>query len=149
MVATATFIRDILYFLKNDLTSNITDPLSGKRSANSKFVMTSYPQREVEYPIITIKLMNRQATRAGMQTTAMDVILQIEIRIWALNQKHKDELANDVYERLRAIQFTAGGSIAEFLDDFQLLSDVELEEEGELGVKSRILQIQYKFFNVS
>ena len=91
MVATATFIRDILYFLKNDLTSNITDPLSGKRSANSKFLMTSYPQREVEYPIITIKLMNRQATRAGMQTTAMDVILQIEIRIWALNQKHKDE----------------------------------------------------------
>ncbi len=144
-----TFIRDVLFFIKNDLLANVTDPISSERTNNSKFVMTSYPQRLVQYPLITIKLMNQEATRAGMQTTAMDVTITVEIRVWATNQKHKDELANDVYKRLRDIQYTAStGSVANSLHDYALLSDNELDEPGEEGIKSRILKVQYKFFNV-
>jgi len=112
--------------------------------------MTSYPQREAVYPLITIKLINRDATRAGMQVTAMDITAEIEIRVWARNHKEKDELGNDIFDRLRSIQFTAStGSVANNLHDFTLLSDIEVVEEGEKGIKSRVLTVQYKFYNVT
>ena len=148
VVESGTFIRDILFFIKTDFLSNITDPESTKRSNNSKFIMTSYPQRLAEYPIITIKVTNYSATRAGMQTTAMDVVMFIEIRVWARNQKEKDELANDCYKRLRDIQFTSGGSRENYLYDYGLLSAIEVDEPGDNQPKSRVLSIQYKFFNV-
>ncbi len=147
MVESATFIRDVLFFIKNELL-NISDPLSG-RSSQSRFVMTSYPQRLVQYPLITIKLTNQEALPAGMQVTAMDVTINIEVRIWGRNQKEKDELANDCYKHLRDIQFTAStGSIAKNLHNFTLISSSELDEPGEDQPKSRILNIQYRFFDV-
>jgi len=148
-LSVSTFVRDVLFFIKDDLLGNVTDPISAKRGNSSKFVMTSFPEREVKYPLITIKMTNQEATRAGMQTTAMDVVITLEIRIWARNQKEKDELFTDVYDRLRNIQFTDSGSIDNNLHDFQLLSAVEVDEEGEKGIKSRIGQFQYKFFNVT
>jgi len=148
MINVATFIRDVLFFIKNDLQSNITDPL-GSRSGSSAFIMTSFPQRNVKYPLVTIKVTNQEATRAGMQTTAMDVTVTLEIRIWARNQKEKDTLFTEIYDRLRTIQFATGGSIDNNLHDFTLLSGVEVDEEGARGIKSRIMQVQYKFFNVT
>ena len=145
-VSSSTFIRDILFFIKDNL-GNITDPLGVNRNSQSKFVMTSFPERLVEYPLITVKLTNQSAIPSGMQTTTMDVVIVVEIRVWARNQKEKDELGNDCYKRLRDIQFTAGGSRANFLHNFTLLSDVELDEPGKNQPKSRILSIQYKFFD--
>jgi len=148
-VQSDTFIRDILFFIKNELSSNITDPIVGTRSSNSSFVMTSYPQRLAQYPLITIKLLNFDAIRAGMQTIAMNVTLNIEVRIWARNQKEKDELANGSYKRLRDIQFTdSTGSIANNLHNFTLLSAVEVDEIGDDQPKSRILTIQYNYYNI-
>jgi len=149
VIESGTFPRDILFFIKNDFLSNITDPLTAARTTQSKFVMTSYPQRKVEYPLITIKLTNFSGTSSGMQTNAMDVILNLEIRIWGRNQKEKDELANDCYKRLRDIQFTAStGSIANYLHNFKLLSAVEVDEDGEDQPKSRLLNIQYNFYDI-
>jgi len=148
MTESATFIRDILFFIKSSL-STITDPISIKRGNSSKFIMTSYPQREVKYPIITVKLINYEATRAGMQTTAMDVTINVEVRVWGRNQKEKDELFNDVYKRLRDIQFTTTtGSIANNLYNFTMNSAVEVDEDGERGIKSRVGQFIYQFYNI-
>lgn len=150
VVTTSNFIADILSFIKSDLVNNITDPISSTRASDSKFIMTSYPQRAVNYPLITIKLINQKAIRAGMQTEAMDVTITIEIRIWARNQKEKDDLSNTIYKRLRDIQFTAStGSIANNLHNFQLNSDVEVDEPGEGNPKSRILQVQYNFYSIN
>jgi len=153
MVVTAqNFIADVLYFIKNSFTSGstpITDPIASSRPGGSAFIMTSYPQRQAVYPLITIKLINQKANRAGMQITAMDVEMVIEIRVWARNQKEKDALSNQVYYTLRNLQFTSStGSEVNNLHDFTLLSDVEVDEPGEGNPKSRIVQIKYKFFNV-
>jgi len=148
MVDSSTFIKDILFFIKDNLTTGVTDPITSTRSSQSKFIMTSYPTRLTQYPIITIKLTNFSSTSAGMQTTAMDVIISVEIRIWARNQKEKDDLANDCYIKLRDIQFTANGSIENYLYRFKLLSAVEVDEEGDNQPKSRLLNIEYKFFNI-
>src|SRR3990167_5300621 len=148
MVNSATFIKDIFNFIKIDLIANLTDPISSKRSADSRFIMTSYPERFVQYPLVTIKLINQTAKRSGMQTEAMDVEIFLEIRIWARNQLEKDNLANSIYKRLRDIQFIAGGSEVNNLHDFQLLSAIEIDESGDNAPKSRILQTKYKFFDI-
>ncbi len=148
VVEIATFVRDILFFIKNDFLSNITDPIESTRSSQSRFVITSYAQRLVIYPMITLKVTNYTATKAGMQTTAQDIIAFIEVRIWARNEKEKEEIATACFNRLNNIQFTANtGSIANYLYDFELRSAIEVDEEGEDQPKSRILNIQYKFFN--
>lgn len=148
-ISVNTFIRDFLLFIKTDLASNVTDPL-GSRLGNSSFVMTSYPQRQVEYPLITLKVPNMRAVSAGMQTSAMDIECTMEIRVWARNEAEKDSLFTSIFNRLRSIQYTAStGSIAQGLNDYELVSSVEVDEEGEQGIKSRIAQIKYRFYNVS
>lgn len=147
-----TLLRDILYFIKTDLTTGVKDPIETKRSAKSKFIMTSYPQRPVQYPIITIKITNIEAYRAGMQTPAQDILVTLEIRIWARNEKEKDELYEIILNRLTNIQFTATGSTKAELHDLIMSSAVEIDEEGESGgqiIKSRVIAVSYSFYNVS
>jgi len=148
-VTVSNFLADVLFFIKNDLSNNIDDPKSDSREGNSAFVMTSYPKRNVIYPLITLKIPNVNATRAGMQTTAMDIVVPVEVRIWALDEKTKDDLYNEIFDRLRNIQFSTGGSIDNNLHDFQLLSAVEVDEDGENATKSRVITVQYSFFNVN
>ena len=147
-IEAATFVRDILYYIKTDLSSNVTDPIASTRGTKSKFVMTSYPSRAVEYPLITIKANNYTAGRAGMQTSAMDMNITIEVRIWARNTKERDTLFTSVFNRLRSIQFTATtGSIANYLHDFNMPSALEIDEEGDQAIKSKIMEVTYRFYN--
>jgi len=70
------------------------------------------------------------------------------VRIWARNQKEKDDLFAKVLNRLKDIQFTIDGTVVEGAHDFNLLSSVEVDEEGEKAPKSRIMQLSYKYYNV-
>ena len=152
MAAKDTILRDVLFFIKDDLTGQITDPISSDRSSKSNFIMTSYPVRPVQYPIITIKCINVEAVRAGMQTTAQDITLSIEIRVWARNQREKDEIFTEIFNRLSDIQFTATtGSVANDFHDLFIGSAIEIDEPGESGaqaIKSRVLSMEYKFYNL-
>jgi len=149
VVESGTFIRDLLFYVKDTLTTGVTDPITATRSTQSRFVMTSYPSRFTQYPLITVKLSNYSGPSSGMQTNAMDITAIIEIRVWARNQKEKDELANDCFIVLRDAQHTAStGSIANYIYDFALLSAVEVDEDGENQPKSRILEVQYKYYNI-
>lgn len=149
MVESATFVRDSIFFIKDDLSSNITDPLSTKRDSDSKFIMTSYPQRKAQYPLITVQLENADARRTGMQTNSMDMELTFEIRVWARNVTEKDTLFQSVFNRLRSIQFTGSGSIEADLHDFNVTSTVNVDEDGEGGIHSKIITAVYQFINVS
>lgn len=147
-----TLVRDILFFIKDDLGRNITDPIAVSRSSQSKFIMTSYPQRPVRYPIVTIKCTNIEAVRAGMQTTTQDISIFLEIRVWARDEKEKEKIYTDILNRLADIQFTTTtGSTANNLHDLLIGSSVEVDEPGEPGaksIKSRILNIRYRFYNI-
>ena len=149
-IQSSTFMRDVLFFIKDDLDSNVTDPISSRRITNSKFILTAYPQRQVQYPVVTLQIVNTVASRAGMQTNAMDMVFTLEVRVWARNTKERDELFTDILNRLRTIQFTATtGSIANDLHDFNVLSAVDVNEDGERGIKSKVMECVYRFFNVS
>lgn len=151
MVNKTNLVADVLFFIKDDLDGQITDPISSTRGSNSKFIMTSYPSRAVKYPLITIKCTNIEAVRAGMQTTTQDITLSLEIRVWARDEKEKETIYTAVLNRLANIQFTSStGSVENSLCDLLIASSVEVDEPGESGaqtIKSRILSLQYKFYN--
>ena len=111
--------------------------------------MTSYPKKFVQYPMITLKIINIERKRAGMQTTNEDIKITLEIRIWARSEKEKDTLYDKVINRIDTIQFTTTtGSTAQGLYDYNSSSAVELEEEGDGDqiIKSRIIKVTYNFF---
>lgn len=149
-VASSTFIADTLILLRDKLRSNITDPISSTRPSTEKFVMTSYPDRAVRYPLITLKLQNVAGpNRLGMQSELMTVTLPVEIRVWARNEKEKDELSQQVIEYLRGNQLDSGGTIEANLHDFRILSAVDVpeasNEDGKPSPKSRVISVAYFF----
>jgi len=150
MVESDTFISDIFYFIKSDLASNITDPLSGSRQNNEKFVMTSYPQRLVNYPVITLRITQLTANRAGMQTSAIDTEVTMEIRIWGKNISQRDKLFQQVVNRLKNIQYlSTTGSQDNGLHNFKILNSVEINEDGDETPKSKLINVGYTYYNPS
>lgn len=148
-MARSTLYSDLLFFLKDQISSNVTDPISSGRGSSSAFVMTSYPEREVKYPLITLEITNTEEARSGMQTTAMDITLTVEIRIWSKSVAQSDKLSQEILDFLANIQFTAStGSVAKDFHDFGINSVIRVDEPGKGGNKSRIIQLNYSFFNV-
>jgi len=135
-------------FIRNDLSSNVTDPIAGSRSGRDRFVRTSYPKRPVTYPIITVRCTGiKDVSRLGMRSELHWLRIPIEVRIWARNEKERDDLTQDVYNRLRSNQFGGGASSSddEELHDFLLQSSVLVDEEGEGGIKSCVMLFSYSF----
>ena len=145
MVLATNILRDVIYFLKTDISTNITDPIASSRPGNQKFVMTSYPTDPVQYPLITIKDTNSYSTeRLGMQSEGFAHYLEMEIRIWARNVKERDTLADSVYDRLRTNQLDATGSFrANGLHDMKINSMVNVDEAD--GPKSKVITIKIMF----
>ena len=143
-VNTDTFIGDTVILIRDDLRDNITDPISGSRASNERFVMTSFPQRNVRYPIITVQNTNVVGPiRLGMQSELHFVSLPLEIRVWARNVKERDTVGQDVINRLRDNDI--GGTVDANLHDFTITSAVNIDDPGEEGIKSKVITVQYKF----
>jgi len=151
MVSSSTLVSDTVIFVRNLLRTNVTDPITSTRQTGSKFVMTSYPTRAVNYPIITVKCSGFEAPRKiGMANAGQIVNFELEIRIWARNVQERDELHNKVYDTLRTKQFTAStGSSANSLNEFRITSGIDLDEalgkDGEQVIRSKILTATYFF----
>lgn len=148
MAERKTLISDILQFLKEYLSTNIDDPISSKRGKSSRFIMTSFPEREVKYPLITLQNTNIEEIRAGMQTTAMDINLTIELRVWSLSVAQADKLTQEILHTLANCQFLVDGNIDNDFHNFSVGSAVRVDEPGRAGLKSRIIQLNYQFYNL-
>lgn len=147
MAERQTIVGDVLYFLKTLLSNNITDPITS-RGNTSSFIMTSFPEREVKYPLITITVANTNAIRAGMQSTRMDVELDLEIRVWSKSVTQSDKLGQQILDLLSDKQFVAGGSVQNDFHNFAITAFNRVDTPGDEGTKSRIITIKYQFYNV-
>ena len=145
MVNASTLLSDTVKFIRDDLSTNITDPLVSSRVGRERFVMTSYPQRPVKYPIITITGTMQNASSLGMASESMKVELRLEVRIWARNVKEKDELAEQVFDRLRTNQMGTGSTTAGYLYGFEQVGMTDIDEQGDDTPKSKIIIIKYFF----
>ena len=143
-VRSSTFIADVINLIRDKLNTNISDPIS--RAGSERFVLTSYPQNPVNYPIITITdTGSTQEGKLGMGSEGTILRLGIEIRIWARNVKERDELFDSVYDYLRTNQLSGDDLTAANLHDFSMGSAVNVSEED---VKSKVLEVTYLFLCV-
>lgn len=143
-ITTTNFLSDVTLLIRDDLRTNITDPISGTRGTNQKFVMTSYPERTATYPIITVQNINIVApARLGMQSEIHQALLPLEIRAWARNVKERDTLTQLIINRLR------DNTINKFnpanLYDFNIKSAVNVDEPGDAGIHSKVITVEFKF----
>ena len=149
MVTTSTFLSDTILFVRNDLITNITDPISTTRPLKEKFVMTSYPQRDVTYPLITVKKGNINfSEQLGSQSEMYLTLIQLEVRIWARNEIERVKLTEQVINRFRSNQFpqeTVTTSLGQDLFDLTLISNVDIDEDGDAGIKSSVMTWQFSF----
>lgn len=143
-INTSTFLSDLIIFIRDDLLSNLTDPISASRMAGRdfKFVQTSYPTRETQYPLITIVDSNSVLSRLGMRSTQMSVMARVEIRVWARKIAERDELAQNVVNQFRSDQFSGSDySDTVGFHDLDIISMVNVDEPGEEGIKSKVITI--------
>lgn len=145
-VNSSTFLADAINLIRDRIKNNITDPLVLIRPVNERFVYTSYPKRVVTYPIITV--VDRgisQPLRLGMGSEGTALNLDFEIRIWARSVKERDELFDEIYDYLRTNQLDTDGLVSANLDGFALTSAINIDEPGEEGVKSKVMEVRFLF----
>ena len=144
----STLITETTIFLRNMLASGITDPIT--RSSNERFIMTSYPERNTTYPLITIKPEGMvDIRRLGFQSEEHYVTLPYEIRVWSRSQRQKEQLAEQVYTWLRTNQFSGTyATTDQNLWGFKVNGTAVVDEPGKDGVKSYILSVEYKFIAI-
>ncbi len=144
-VNSTTFLADAVNLIRNKLKNNIADPISTIRPANERFCMTSYPQRPVTYPLITI--VDRgitQPQRLGMGSESTSIILTLEIRTWARNVKERDELFDSIYTYLRQNQLDSDeGLVSANLSGFTMTSAINISEPGQEGIKSKVMEVNF------
>ena len=146
-VKSSTFLADAINLIRDKIKNNVTDPIVSIRPASERFCLTSYPKRAVTYPIITI--IDRgisQPQRLGMGSESTAINLDIEIRIWARNVAERDELFDKIYDYLRTNQLDAStGLVASNLNGFTLTSAVNVDEPGESGPRSKVMEVRFLF----
>lgn len=145
-VNSGTILADTVNLIRNKILSGVTDPISSSRPTGAKFVMTSYPKRlGTTYPLITI--VDRgisQPSRLGMSSEGTLININVEIRIWARNVKERDELFDKCYDYLRTNQLDSSTGLSDSnLHDFSLLSAVNIDEEGDAGLHSKVMEVRF------
>lgn len=143
VVQSISFIGDTVIFIRNLLRTNVTDPLS--RTNGVGFVMTAYPKRKVQHPIITIKQTNAPTTKLGMQSEVHLTVISLEVRVWARNSPEVDSLTAKVIDVLRDAQYSATGTDNEEIFGFKVTSvNPVVENEGDNSIHSKVIGVEYK-----
>ena len=139
-ITSDTFLSDIILFLRNYLKNNIDDPLN----RSSGFVMTSYPKREVIYPLITLKSTGISTTKLGIGSSTNRADVKIEIRVWARNSKEVDNITQEVINDMKDAQYSATGTGNQDIFGFNLASCVPIVElSNDLTIHSKVLEFNY------
>ena len=142
-ISSATFISDTVLFIRDLLRSNITDPLS--RTDGIGFVMTAFPKRQTQYPLITVRNTNIDTTKLGMQSEQHWTTLELEVQLFARNAKESDELTDSIIAVLRTNQYGTGSTDVEEIHGFIVSSIVPIVEvDGDNTVHRKVLTVVYK-----
>jgi hypothetical protein len=145
-ISTEKFISDTVLFIRDLLKANVMDPIEDERAKDEKFIFTSYPQRQVKYPVVSVRKTNiSTSSRLGFQSNHQLLNIPLEIRVWARNEKENDIITQDVVNALRSQEYVATGTINAKLFNFQIENMVLVPEDGEAGTKGTEINIRYDF----
>jgi len=133
----STLIHDATLYMRSVLISGVTDPISGTRATNEKWVMTTHPERPVRYPYMEIKAMPLNDFMLGMGATERITPIRYELAIRSKNIKDRDTIWDSVYATLKTETLATSGTQFYGLHDFNLDSVVDVDEEGMEGIHHR------------
>lgn len=145
VISSDTFIKDATLAIRAIISSGVTDPISSRRSSDSHFVVTAYPESVAEFPLISIMDTNITTTRLGIASEMQWAKIPFEIRVWARNQTEKDLLTQQTLKTLRTNQYTATstGTVDIGLYGYDVDNTTDVNEPGKNGIKSKIITINY------
>ena len=146
-INTATFFSDTTVEIRDDLRTNITDPITSSRVGN--FILSAFPQQNVQYPIVTVQNTNVETLiKLGMGSEKQFISIPLEVRIWARNVKERDFLTQDIINRFRSAELGATGTVEASLYDMRVTSAVNVDDvnsEGKVVGRSRVIEVEYRF----
>ena len=145
-VSQATIIHDTVTKLRTFLTNNLT----------AGTVFTAYPEKAVDYPIITITHAGMRDEHTALGTEFKNVYITIRIEIWSKSTIQRDQIWDDIYDELRHHYLTADASgdyLANLgLHDPVIVSCVDIDTESPRGrghIHRKIAEIQFTFYCTS
>ena len=142
-IASATLQHDVLLWLRDKLISSLTDPVS--RTGNEKFVMTSWPERPVRYPVVILEIIGESSKPLGVGVEASNVTLRVRIHVFSKSTAQRDAIADEIFRKLEQTQLDITGSALAGLHDFKLLNSFNQDEAGEGGLHRKIIDVSYTF----
>ena len=141
-VTTATFITDVILFIRDLLKDNITDPIVSRTVG---FIMTAFPKRNTQYPLITVRETNIDTTKLGMQSELHLATMQLEVQVYSRNSKEVDTLTQNIIDILRTNQYGTSSTDVEEIHGFIITSVVPIvETEGENTIHRKVISVNYK-----
>ena len=136
------FIRDSTFCIHNLLSGNITDPQSANRATGEQFTMTSWPDRPVRYPVITVQQTGFESSYAGIASNNTINHISFEINVWSKSIAEKESLAGSVFAVLAQNQTITAAS---GLMDLRFYNITNLDEDGPDGVHRKLLGVRYLY----
>ena len=148
-IADQSILHDVVIRMKTLLASGITDPLS-RGGAGSSFVMAAFPEKKVNFPIITVKANMGTSTKMGMYSEMAFIPVNVGLDVWTKSTKQRDEISGSIFNLLRTSEYdidatTGSGTILERLYDFKLLGTVDLDEPGKDGLHRKVINCRYNY----
>lgn len=145
MVNTGSVLRSSITYIRSVLASGVTDPISATRASDSSFVVTNFPEKSVNYPIIVISTELGASSKLGLYSEGLKTSLRLSVDIHSKTVKQRDQLSDDVFHHLRTTQ---SGTKSNNLYDLRLLATQSQNEMGREGIHRRTLEFSYLFLNV-
>lgn len=139
----STYVSDSVLFVRDKLRAGVTDPLS-RSGSGTEWIFSAFPDKNPVYPIITVRKTGGGASqRLGHQSQGQWCPVQIEVRVWARTVKERDTLAQAVHNLLRTVQLGTNSTDEYEMFDFGLNSSVPVDEPGENGIHSEVMECVY------
>jgi len=150
-VSSATKIHDTVTKIATLLQNNCTDPLVATR-AQAQWVLTAYPERDVEYPIVIINQAGERDEHASIGSEYKLCFITLRVEVWSRSTKERDEVWDDVYDELRhhytTVDANSDSVTSLGLYDMIIASCMDLDTEAPKGrghIHRKIATIQFTF----
>ena len=134
------FIRDSTFCVHNLLSGNITDPQSANRVTGEQFTMTTWPDRSVRYPVITVQQTGFESNFAGIASNNTINNIDFEINVWSKSIPEKESLAGSVFAVLEQNQTITAAS---GLFDLRFFNITNLDEDGPNGTHRKLIGVRW------
>lgn len=145
-VSAGSIVKDSVLYIGSVLTTGLTDPISGSRTTDSRFIATVYPERAFNYPTILVQGRVSGAEKLGASNNSMRVNVSIETTVYSKQRAQSDQLADAVFNRLRLLQTATDGTELNGLLGFTPSSRVQIDEPGRDG--SHVTRQEFQYFVV-